>query len=294
MIADSWCSVSCEREHVAVAGDQLAGLRRATARPRRCRARRATTSCSATSSSSASRRRASSACASSSREVHRRERVAAQRQLELSRQRVGQAARRAAASAPRTSSRRRVDGICSLAGYTGAKSAVRSRLADVVALHVEAVAAELAAQPDRRAGRQLLEQPRLVEERGADLTAAVVTDDRGHERAPPPAGGRERALDYSTFDRDFALGLTELRDRDLRRRRSRSGAARAAAGHARSAMPNVRSRFASVAPTPGSVATSSASSRCGGVQPRGRGHSFWTTTCETRVHTGHRRHRDRG
>src|SRR4051794_9946839 len=42
-------------------------------------------------------------------------------------------------------------------------------------------------------------------------------------------------------------------------------------------MPKPRSRFASVAPTPGSVDTSSASSRCGGDQPRGRGHSRWTT-----------------
>src|SRR4051812_8626006 len=42
-------------------------------------------------------------------------------------------------------------------------------------------------------------------------------------------------------------------------------------------MPNARSRFASVEPTPASDETSRASSSCGGVQPRGRGHSCWTT-----------------
>src|SRR5205823_7914429 len=42
-------------------------------------------------------------------------------------------------------------------------------------------------------------------------------------------------------------------------------------------IPSARSRLASEAPTPGSVVTGSASMRSGAVQPRGRGHSFWTT-----------------
>ena len=145
--------------------------------------------------------------------MDRGERVAAQRQLVLGRQRVGEAARvlgeRGAheLAQPRRGDllARRVDGR-----VVGGPA----RLADVVALHVEAVAAELAAQAHARARRQLLGQPRLVEERGADLAAAVIANDRGDERSSPPQGPRACA-DYSTLDRDFALGEAELRDRDL-------------------------------------------------------------------------------
>src|SRR5262245_1182618 len=42
-------------------------------------------------------------------------------------------------------------------------------------------------------------------------------------------------------------------------------------------MPSARSRFASVGPTPGRVVTLMASSSSGAVQPRGLGHSCWTT-----------------
>src|SRR5690349_21647134 len=87
-------------------------------------------------------------------------------------------------------------------------------LADVVALHLEPVARELAAQANLRAGHQLFDEPRLVEELRRDLTAAVVTNRRVDERAPAAQRPRPRA-DYSTFDRDFALGEAELRDRDL-------------------------------------------------------------------------------
>src|SRR6201999_2764690 len=64
---------------------------------------------------------------------------------------------------------------------------------------------------------ELLDQPGLVEERRAHLAAAAVGDLRG-DQGTPPAQRPGTCADYSTFDRDFALGEAELRDRDLLRR----------------------------------------------------------------------------
>src|SRR6476660_6487325 len=89
-----------------------------------------------------------------------------------------------------------------------------ARLADVVALDVEPVPAELAAQAHLDAGRQLLEEPRRVEERRADPLATVGTHRRGDE-CPSPAQRSRAGVHYSTFDRDLALGEAELRDRTL-------------------------------------------------------------------------------
>src|SRR6476619_6928895 len=71
-----------------------------------------------------------------------------------------------------------------------------ARLADVVALDVEPVPAELAAQAHLDTGRKLLDEPRLVEERRADLPATVVTHRRGDE-CPSPAQRSRAGVHYS-------------------------------------------------------------------------------------------------
>ena len=88
----------------------------------------------------------------------------------------------------------------------------RARLPQVVRLDLEAVAAELAAQPHRRARLEPVEQPRLVEPARGDR-AGRVRDLRGDDRAPSAAGaasarcGRRR--------RSPLLVAPELRDRHL-------------------------------------------------------------------------------
>jgi hypothetical protein len=147
------------------------------------------------------------------REVQRRERVCVRRHLEL----CGKGIRQEAAvvrkcAAHELAQPRRRDLLARR--MDGREVGGALRLADVVALHLEAVARQLPAQPNVRPRRELLDKPRLVEELRADLPAALVTHGRVHQRAPAAQRPRTRAH-YSTFDRDFPLGEPELRDRDL-------------------------------------------------------------------------------
>ena len=88
----------------------------------------------------------------------------------------------------------------------------RPRSADVVALDVEAVPAQLAAQPQMRAGRELLREPRLVEPGSTDR-AARVAHARSHDR--PAAGEPPCAhVDHLAGDRDLVVA-PQLRDGDL-------------------------------------------------------------------------------
>jgi hypothetical protein len=224
-------------------------------------------------------------------EVDRRERVAAQRQLELGGQHVRKAPRvLGERRAHKLAQARRGDQLARRVHRREVGGA--PRLADVVALDVEAVAAELAAQPHARPRCQLLREPRLVEERRADLPAAVVTDDRGDDRAPPAQRARASAC-YSTLDRDFALGLGELRDRDLLGGAlvaPRCVEEQVAHGLDAEATQALRHRHADAGQRRDVERVESLRRRpAARARPVALDH-----TCETRVHPGHCRHRDRG
>ena len=90
-------------------------------------------------------------------------------------------------------------------------------IADVVGAGLEAPAAELAAQPDRRAGLETIGEPWLVEPGDADRRGAVV-DSRDDPRAPPSA--HRALLDVEDASRDDdLLALAERCDRHLVRGR---------------------------------------------------------------------------
>ena len=138
----------------------------------------------------------------------------AQRQLELGRQRIGEACARVA-RAPRARARAAASTGSARSPGTPARSRPcgaprRCRSSSRRSRSGRACRADAGCVP----ATQLLGEPRLVEERRADLAAAVVADDRGHER-PSATEGPRASADYSTLDRDFALGEAELRDRDL-------------------------------------------------------------------------------
>ena len=235
-----------ERQRRAVALDQLAGRGRAASRPRRRRAsgrRRA-------AARGARRARGGGALprprAAAVGEVDRGDRVAAERQLERrpAAYRGGRArgprappARGRAAASRRNLLARRID---------GREVGGRSRLAEVVALHVEAVPAELAAQADWRAGRELLDEPRLVEPRRRDRAALVLDAAVTIVRRPPT---RRERTSWTTPAITTSSVAPELRDRQLvrgalvaarrvqqqvgdrARSRARAGASRASARH---------------------------------------------------------------
>ena len=86
------------------------------------------------------------------------------------------------------------------------------RLAEVVALDLEAVAVGLAAQPDLRAGRQLRLEPGLVEPRRLDL--AGVVGDAGAEDLEPAAAAPRRGGEHDALDHGL-VGAEEIADRPL-------------------------------------------------------------------------------
>ena len=219
----------------------------------------------------------------------RGEGVAAERQLELGRKRVGEAARVLRERGAHELAQPRGRDLLARRIHRGV---VRrpARLADVVALHVESVAPELAAQPHARSRHQLLGEPRLVEERRVDLAAARITNDRSDERPSAPQGPRACA-DYSTLDRDFTLGAAELRDRNLVDR----------------ALVTTRSVEEQVAHRLDAERAQPLGERCADtrqrqhiecVEPLWRrpaarpGPLVLDHACETRVHSGHCRHLD--
>ena len=220
--------------------------------------------------------------------VDRRDRVAAQRQLELRGQRVGKEASVLRERRPRELAEagrghalaRRVD---------RGEVRRRPRGADVVALHVEAVAAEPAAQPQLGARRKLVGQPRLVEPRRADR-AGVVLDPSGHDRAPAADPARAHIDDFAR-DRDLVVA-PELRDRDLVDR------ALVAAGAMEQ---QVADRDDAERPQVAGERRPDAGKRRDRqrVELFGRLKPAWPRplvldhTCETRVHSGQGCHRDR-
>ena len=145
------------------------------------------------------------------REMDRRDRITRERFVEL----CGQCVRQVAADGRE----RDADEIAQLRrrhllarGIHRCEVGGRQRLADVEALDVEAVTAELTPQPQVRSRRQLVCEPGLVEPRGADHAARIL-DARRDDRAPAAEPACAHVL-HDARDRDF-LVAPELRDRDL-------------------------------------------------------------------------------
>src|SRR5690349_25084781 len=97
-------------------------------------------------------------------------------------------------------------------GVDGSEVGRRPRGTHVIALDVEPVPAELAAQTQVGPRRQLLREPRLVEPGGADCAGAVA--DPSRDDRPPAAEPARPNVDDLTRDCDL-LVAPELRDGDL-------------------------------------------------------------------------------
>ncbi len=145
------------------------------------------------------------------REVHGGEGVAANRMLELRRQRVdhiGCARReRRAGKLPEPGG-----GNLLACAVHGREVGRRACLAEIVRAHLESMTAEPAPQPKRGPGDELLRQPRLVEPAGRDRTGRIGDlrgDDREAAARPPNA-----CPPHDAGDRHL-LVAPELRDRDL-------------------------------------------------------------------------------
>ena len=251
-----------ERQHLAVARDQVAGLGQ-RGRDRVGRAQPRDDELQRDSSSSASRRRASSASASSTGKWIACNRVAAEREIELGRQRVGESravllrARRARARAGgstgsprspdtparsrrcasprrcRSSSRRSRTGRACRAARIGVPgvsfSASHGWLKNDALICPPLPSATIALTSVRR--------PRSGRERALTIRPSIATS--------PSASPSFEIATWSTA-LSYRRGACSSRSRTV-------------------VMPKPRSRFASEGPTPGSDCTSSASRYCGGV-----------------------------
>ncbi len=153
----------------------------------------------------------------------------------------------------------------------------RLAFADVVRLHVEAVAARLSAQAHVHARSQLLLEPWLVEPRCRDRGGAVG-DARGDDSKPPAAPGAD--VQHLAGDRDLVLvpraprSATSSTADSYRRgrcsRRSRSVTS-----------PSFASFRFSVAPTPGNTSSSRSSRRgCGAPRVAGQDRG-WSSPAKT-------------
>ena len=147
--------------------------------------------------------------------------------------------------------------------------------------------AELAPQPDVRARRQLLEEPRLVEPRRRDRARSRPRRVRSRSCGGRAEPARAHVAD-DTGDRHL-LVAPELRDRRPRPRPARSAAARAAARRRR-----LRSR-ARAAASRSSARHRAASRRRVDARSTARPaarplEAVLDHTCKTRVHSGQRQH----
>ena len=148
------------------------------------------------------------------RMVHRDERIGPQRQPLRDGERCGQ---RIAVGAD-VLERRRDEGAELLLGQRLAGGVHRrvvgrlGRLAEVVALDLEAVAIGLATQPDLRARCQLRLEPGLVEPGRLDL--AGVVRDAGAEDLQPAAAAARRGGEHDPLDHGL-VGAEEVADRPL-------------------------------------------------------------------------------
>ena len=204
--------------------------------------------------------------------MDRTERVRAQRQLQLGRQRVGQE--------PSVLCKRRTRELAqtrcrhSLARRVHRREVGRrARGADVVALDVEAIAPEPPTEAQVRTRRKLVCQPRLVEPRGADRSGLVLHT-RRHDR-PPAADPAGTDIDDLACDRDLVVA-PELRDRDLVDSAlvpARAMQEQVADGHDAERAQVLRERRADA----GKCRDAEPVEPFGGPEPRGLGHSFWTT-----------------
>ena len=154
------------------------------------------------------------------RAVHRRERVALQRQplslAQLGGERIGDVRRERERCVDDPPHRHGGDLLRRGIDRSEVRRGARP-VPDVVGARLEAVAAELAAQPDLRARLEPVDEPRLVEPRDADHGRAVV-DASDDPRPPAPAHRPLLDVEHAAADHHL-LALGQLGDRELVRGR---------------------------------------------------------------------------
>ena len=220
-------------------------------------------------------------------EVERRERVAPQRELELRRERVEDVTRmRGERRAGELAQPRRRDRLARR--IDGREVRGRACRADVVRLDVEAVLAEAAAQPEVRPRREPVGEPRLVEPGRGDRAGRIGDACRHDRQAPATTGAHVRD---GAGDRNL-LVPPELRDRHLVG--SRFVPARPVEQHVADGLDPERTELSRQRRADAGERVHGCRQPLGSPPAAGAPPVRVTDhTRETRVHTGHRRQRDR-